>query len=142
MDLETDEFVIHTPTFKAAKFWPGNLGIQGTHAVVFARCIALDTDYGVQPFIVPVRDVSTHEILPGVEVGDMGTKLGYNTVDNGYLMYNNFRVPRKALLSRFMNITKTGEFKMKANPRMIYQIMTQTRIVIITGAAYTMHRAS
>jgi len=24
-DMATDEFVIHTPTFKAAKFWPGNL---------------------------------------------------------------------------------------------------------------------
>ena len=142
LDIDTDEFVIHTPHFKAAKFWPGNLGIQATHAVVFARCIALETDYGVQPFIVPVRDVNTHQVLPGVDVGDMGTKLGYNCVDNGYLMYNNFRVPRKALLSRFMNITKTGEFKMKANPRMIYQIMTQTRIAIITGAAYTMHRCS
>ena len=27
LDLETDQFVIHTPTIKAAKFWPGNLGI-------------------------------------------------------------------------------------------------------------------
>ena len=26
-DLDADEFVIHTPTIKAAKFWPGNLGI-------------------------------------------------------------------------------------------------------------------
>lgn len=24
-DKDTDEFIIHTPTFKAAKFWPGNL---------------------------------------------------------------------------------------------------------------------
>jgi len=57
-------------------------------------------------------------------------------------MYNNFRVPRKALLSRFMNITKTGEFKMKANPRIIYQIMVQTRIAIIYGASFIMHRAA
>ena len=27
LDTKTDEFVIHTPTIKAAKFWPGNLGI-------------------------------------------------------------------------------------------------------------------
>lgn len=26
-DTSTDEFVIHTPHIKAAKFWPGNLGI-------------------------------------------------------------------------------------------------------------------
>ena len=53
----------------------------------------------------------------------MGTKLGYNAIDNGYLKFDHFRVPRKALLSRFMNINKRGEFKMKANPKIIYQIM-------------------
>ena len=126
--METDEFVIHTPNIKAAKFWPGNLGIQATHAVVFARCIADEADYGVVPFIVPVRDLNTHEVLSGVEVGDIGTKLGYNSVDNGYLKFSHFRVPRVALLSRFMNITKEGDFEIKANPRMIYQIMVQTRI--------------
>ena len=47
LDIEEDQFVIHTPTIKAAKFWPGNLGVQATHAVVFARCISLECDYGV-----------------------------------------------------------------------------------------------
>ena len=61
--------------------------------------------------------------LPGIEVGDLGTKLGYNAIDNGYLKFDHFRIPRKALLSRFMNINKKGEFKMKANPKIIYQIM-------------------
>ena len=77
----------------------------------------------MQPFFVPVRDLETHEPLPGVEVGDIGTKLGYNSIDNGYLKFTHMRVPRKALLSRFMNITKQGDFKMKANPKIIYQIM-------------------
>lgn len=81
-------------------------------------------------------------MLPGVEVGDIGVKLGYNSIDNGYLKFNQFRVPRKALLSRFMNITKAGDFKMKANPKIIYQIMVQTRITIITGASFALHRAA
>ena len=61
-------------------------------------------------------------------MGDIGTKLGYNSIDNGYLKFDEFRIPRKALLSRFMNISKRGEFKIKANPKIIYQIMVQTRI--------------
>ena len=56
LDLETQEWEIHTPTFKAAKFWPGNLGVQANHAVVFARCIVDESDYGVLPFLVPIRD--------------------------------------------------------------------------------------
>ena len=142
LDLETDEFVIHTPTIKAAKFWPGNLGVQATHAVVFARCLADESDYGVQPYIVPVRDLNTHEPLPGVEVGDIGTKLGYNCVDNGYLKFTHFRVPRIALLSRFMSINKRGEFKLKANPKIIYQIMVQTRIHICFGTAFILNMAA
>ena len=47
LDLSRDEFVIHTPSIKAVKFWPGNLGIQATHSIVFARCIANEADYGV-----------------------------------------------------------------------------------------------
>jgi len=41
-----------------------------------------------------------------------------------------------------MNITKQGDFKMKANPKIIYQIMVQTRIAIITGAACVLHGAA
>ena len=91
---------------------------------------------------MPIRDLQTHEPLPGIEVGDIGTKLGYNSIDNGYLKFTHYRVPRKALLSRFMSITKTGDFKMKANPRIIYQIMVQTRIAITAGCSIYLIRAS
>ena len=142
LDQKADQFVIHTPTFKASKFWPGSLGLHATHAIVFARCIAKENDYGVQPFIVQIRDMNTHEPLPGIEVGDIGNKLGYQSVDNGFLKFTHYRVGRKALLSRFMSIDKDGEFKMKADPRMIYQIMSQTRLMIIFGAAMNLHRAA
>lgn len=41
-DVASQEFIIHSPTIKAAKFWPGSLGTNSTHAVVFARCISLE----------------------------------------------------------------------------------------------------
>jgi acyl-CoA oxidase len=50
--MQTDEFVIHTPNIKATKFWPGALGVQATHAIVFARLIVAGKDHGVKPFIV------------------------------------------------------------------------------------------
>ena len=106
--------------------------------MVFARCIALGNDYGLQPFIVQIREMYTHEPLPGIEVGDVGTKLGYNAVDNGYLMFNNVRVPRKAHLSRFTEITREGEFELKTDPRLLYMIMSKTRLSIIQGSAYIM----
>ena len=119
-DQERDEFIIHTPSIRAVKFWPGALGLVGNHAIVFARCIVGENDYGVLPFIVQIRDMETHVPLPGISVGDIGSKIGYSTVDNGFLSFDNYRVPRKNLLSRFTNITRTGEFKVKSHPKVVY----------------------
>ena len=123
--------MLHSPSIKAAKFWPGTLGLQASHAVVFARCIAQENDYGVQPFVVQVRDLETHEPLAGVQVGDIGTKLGYNSVDNGYLLLDKVRVPRRAHLSRFTEITPEGDFEMKADPRILYTVMSKVRTSLI-----------
>ena len=38
-DLQTDEFIIHTPNLRATKFWPGGLGITATHGIVMAKMI-------------------------------------------------------------------------------------------------------
>ena len=65
-DENTQQFTIHSPTIKAAKFWPGSLGVCANHAIVFAKCISLGNNYGVQPFIVQIRDMETHEPLPGI----------------------------------------------------------------------------
>ena len=51
-DHATDEFVIHTPTIGATKFWPGDIGCFSTHAIVFAKLIIGKNTYGVIPFIV------------------------------------------------------------------------------------------
>ena len=133
--------MINTPSIRATKFWPGSLGIVCTHAIVFARCQVEDTDYGVLPFLVPIRDKNTHMPFPGIKVGDVGEKIGYSSVDNGWLSFDNYRIPRKNMLSRFMSISKTGDFKMKDNPKIIYQIMVQTRLKISFGAAVNLLRS-
>ena len=45
-------------------------------------------DYGPHGFIVQVRSLATHQPLPGITVGDIGPKFGYNGVDNGFLRFN------------------------------------------------------
>ena len=135
LDMTTDEFVIHTPTIRATKFWPGSLGVVSTHAIVFARCISGENDFGVCPFFVPIRSIENHRPLPGVTVGDVGEKLGYNSVDNGFLSFNKVRIPRENMLSRFAGVTKEGDLDIKADPRMLYQVMVNTRLNISYGTA-------
>ena len=56
--------------------------------MVFARLITEENDFGVQPFLVQLRNLEDHMPLPGVQVGDIGTKLGYGSKDNGWLIFN------------------------------------------------------
>ena len=46
-DIDTDEFVIHTPNQTATKWWPGEMGRFGNHALVFARLIINGKEHGI-----------------------------------------------------------------------------------------------
>ncbi|XP_074251923.1 peroxisomal acyl-coenzyme A oxidase 3 isoform X4 [Saimiri boliviensis] len=49
----TEEFIIHSPDFEAAKFWVGNMGKTATHAVVFAQLhVPGGQCHGLHPFII------------------------------------------------------------------------------------------
>lgn len=42
--------------------------------------------------------------LPGITVGDIGPKFGYDEMDNGYLKMDNFRIPRENMLMKFAKV--------------------------------------
>ena len=64
----------------------------------------------MHPFIVPIRDPKTHLPLPGIIVGDMGEKIGVNGIDNGFLMFKNYSLPRENLLNRNADVTRDGKY--------------------------------
>ena len=100
-DPNSKQFVINTPTERDIKIWIGNLAKDATYGVVFANLITQGKNHGVHPFVVQLRDEVFHRPLTGLLIGDMGPKTGYQTLDNGFIRFNNYRVPREALLSKF-----------------------------------------
>lgn len=94
LDKATDEFIVHSPTLTSAKWWPGDMGRFSTHALVMAKLKIDGKDYGVQPFVVQMRDMNTFKHCAGVDSGEMGVKFGFNNKDNGWATFNSVRIPR------------------------------------------------
>lgn len=126
LDMEKDEFILETPNIKAIKFWPGEMGIYSTHALVFAQLIIGHKKYGVHSFIVPMRDENLN-LLPGIDAGDIGPKIGFHSKDNGYLILKGVRIPRKNMLTRYISVTKDGKLKVKGDPKISYATMMDIR---------------
>lgn len=111
-DPKTKEYGIHTPDFEAAKAWIGNLGKTSTIALTFANLYTPDGEnHGLHGFIVPIRDPKTLIAYPGVLVGDIGEKIGLNGIDNGFVMFNNYRIPQENLLNRTGDISEEGVYE-------------------------------
>ncbi|XP_049378347.1 peroxisomal acyl-coenzyme A oxidase 1-like [Solanum stenotomum] len=144
-DPRTDEFVIHSPTLTSSKWWPGGLGKVSTHAIVYARLITDGKDHGINGFIVQLRSLEDHKPLPGITVGDIGTKFGngaYNTMDNGVLRFDHVRIPRDQMLMRVAQVTKDGKYVQSDVPRqLLYVSMVYTPQALVTYASGALSRA-
>eukprot|EP00210_Caulerpa_lentillifera_P003885 g3712.t1 len=143
-DPETEEFIIHTPTKTATKWWPGGLGKTATHVVLMARLFIQGVDYGPHGFIVQIRSLDTHKALPGITVGDIGPKFGYNAVDNGYLRFDHVRIPREDMLMRFAKVTPEGRYikPPPSNAKASYATMIFVRSNLVADAAKVLKKAT
>uniref|UniRef100_A0A0A9W8G7 Acyl-coenzyme A oxidase n=1 Tax=Lygus hesperus TaxID=30085 RepID=A0A0A9W8G7_LYGHE len=110
-DPNSQNFILHTPDFEAAKCWVGNLGKTATHTVVFAKLILpTGEDCGLHAFIVPIRDPDTLLTYPGVKIGDLGPKVGLNGTDNGFIMFTNYPIHKDNLLNKNGDVTPEGKY--------------------------------
>jgi acyl-CoA oxidase len=105
-DVNTDSFIIHSPTETATKWWPGDLGLFCTHAAIFANLIINGKRYGVMPFMVQIREMDTFMPCKGIKLGDMGPKFGYSSKNNGWLILDNVRIPRDQLFMKYTRVDR------------------------------------
>ncbi|KAJ7146884.1 acyl-CoA dehydrogenase/oxidase [Mycena epipterygia] len=141
-DSTTDEFVIHSPTTSSTKYWPGGLGYSSSHAIVMARLVIGARDYGVHPFIAQLRSLDDYIPLPGVELGDIGLKLGHNSNDNGYAIFTRFRIPRTQLLGRSAQVLRDGTYVAGTHGKLAYSTMLFARKAIVDNIPLQLAQAA
>ena len=119
------------------------MGKVCTHALVFAQLIIKGAEYGVHVFLVQIRD-DKHRPLCGIEVGDLGPKMGDHANDTGFLRLDNIRIPRENMLSRYQSVTPEGEYiksKKKTNDKIHYATMMFTRGSMVKQASAHLAKA-
>ena len=65
---------------------------------------------GIHGVLVPIRDKDLN-VMPGVQIHDMGHKMGLNGVDNAKFFFSNVRVPRENLLNLYSDVEEDGTYK-------------------------------
>ena len=144
--MKGGSWIINSPTLTSTKFWPGTLGRTANHAMVIARLIDGDgIDRGIHNFLVPLRSMKDHKLLKGVKTGDIGPKIGYNVMDNGYASFDGVEIPRRNMAMRFSQVDEQGKYKKTAvSPaasKIAYITMMQVRALIVMGSGKALAQA-
>ncbi|XP_047614844.1 peroxisomal acyl-coenzyme A oxidase 1 isoform X2 [Phacochoerus africanus] len=140
-DPATQEFILNSPTVTSIKWWPGGLGKTSNHAIVLAQLITQGKCYGLHAFIVPIREQGTHKPLPGITVGDIGPKFGYDEMDNGYLKMDNYRIPRENMLMKYAQVKPDGSYVKPLSNKLTYGTMVFIRSFLVGEAARCLSKA-
>ncbi|KAM9006194.1 peroxisomal acyl-coenzyme A oxidase 1 isoform X1 [Sarcophilus harrisii] len=140
-DPKTQEFILNSPTVTSIKWWPGGLGKTSNHAIVLAQLYTKGECYGLHAFIVPIREIGTHKPLPGIIVGDIGPKFGYDEMDNGYLKMDNYRIPRENMLMKYAQVKPDGTYVKPLNNKLTYGTMVFVRSFLVGEAARSLSKA-
>ncbi|KAF7991392.1 hypothetical protein HCN44_002954 [Aphidius gifuensis] len=140
-DPKTKEFILNSPTRTSYKWWPGGLGQTVNYAVVVAQLYTKGECKGIHPFIVQLRDEETHEPLDGIKIGEIGAKLGMNATNNGFLGFDNVRIPRENMLMKNSQVLEDGTYVKPATDKLTYGTMMFVRVVIVKDLSRYLSKA-
>uniref|UniRef100_A0A2S2PYQ1 Putative peroxisomal acyl-coenzyme A oxidase 1 n=1 Tax=Sipha flava TaxID=143950 RepID=A0A2S2PYQ1_9HEMI len=130
-DPATEHFILNSPTLTSYKWWPGGLGHSCNYAIVLAQLYTQGINQGIHPFIVQLRDSETWMPMPGIKIGEIGSKMGMNSANNGYLAFDNVRLPRMHMLMKNSKVHKDGTYEKSPHEKLTYGTMILVRVLIV-----------
>ncbi|KAJ2159592.1 fatty-acyl coenzyme A oxidase [Coemansia sp. RSA 552] len=140
-DPTTDEFDIHSPTLTSTKWWIGGAAHTATHCSVYAQLIVDGKRYGTKTFVVQLRDTKTFQLMPGVNIGDLGKKMGRDQIDNGWIRFTHVRIPRSHMLMKHTKVLRSGKVIEPPLAQLAYGALIQGRVSMVSDSANVAKRA-
>jgi alkylation response protein AidB-like acyl-CoA dehydrogenase len=104
---ERQIFILNTPSNGAKKNWISQ-GFTADKAVVIANLSVAGQQVGPHAFLMDFRD-DNGQLVPNVEINDMGPKSVGNDLDNAWIHFDNVELPYSAMLNRFSEIDVEGD---------------------------------
>ena len=68
--------------------------------------------------------------------------MSYNTKDNGWMSFDNVKVPRNQLLGKYVKVERDGEFKLIGDSRIMYSSMMYIRGYILNISNMVLYRCA
>ncbi|CAG2055871.1 unnamed protein product [Timema podura] len=117
------------------------VGHTANYAIVVAQLYTTGVCRGIHPFIVQLRDEDTHKPMKGIKIGEIGTKLGMNATNNGYLGFDKVRIPRENMLMKNAQVLEDGTYVKSPSDKLTYGTMMFVRVVIVQDVASYLSKA-
>ena len=92
--------------------------------------------------MVQIRSEKDFMPMKGIKCGDIGPKLGYNSKNNGWCTFDNVRIPREDMFSKYTYVDKEGSFEIRGDIRALYSVMVQVRMWLLINSGMTLLRAN
>lgn len=80
--------------------------------------------------------------MKGITIGELGPKVGFNCVNNGFLGFNQVRIPLKNMLMKNSKVLPNGDFVKVQESILTYWIMTLVRVNILRDQARLLSKAA
>nr|CAD7400440.1 unnamed protein product [Timema cristinae] len=75
------------------------------------------------------------------KIGEIGTKLGMNATNNGYLGFDKVRIPRENMLMKNAQVLEDGTYVKSPSDKLTYGTMMFVRVVIVQDVASYLSKA-
>jgi alkylation response protein AidB-like acyl-CoA dehydrogenase len=136
-DDATQEFVLNSADVGAHKNWISQ-GLVADVCLVVADLRIAGKSQGPHGFLVEFRKGGN--VVPNVELGDMGVKTVGNDLDNAWISFRGMRVPHNTLLCKYAEVkpgnggTYVSKAKGFTNMMMIGQRLFSGRVAVAQAA--------